>query len=281
MEKLGYRDTLAQDLRKKRAEEGRDDARELLQEQQQTAEYAHRRSELLDARRKVEKAERIRTQSPEKPKFAAQAEHGARGFGEMVRGAVVSNRIWSGEYGGPDGAIAAHQKMFDDAIRRGDRAGAFSSRSSLFYSAAGNLVAQRRILQLPRAALLFFRAYMDSNAALQHAGGVSGMSTGQLSVRASVTRRLGFKRASLECVHEALSRSELAPQARALFLLDRSRLLRDRVQAKHDVEEVAQVLLPQVLASGNERDAARIARGAAEVAQQLQSSCTDAAEWRW
>lgn len=280
MEKLGYRDNLARSLKETRDRGAQEEAQEILAHERETSDYKKRHDELLDARKSVETAERKReAERTQAPEFSAQAEQSARTFGEHVRGAVVSGRIWGGEYVGPDGAIAAHRKIFDDAVRRGDRTGAFSSRSSLLYSAAGNLVAQRRISQLPHAMLLFSRAYIDSNAALQHAGGVSGMSTGQLSVRASVTRRFRLKRASLECVQEALSRAELAPQARALFLLDRCRLSRDRVQAKHDVEEVVQTLLPQVLASGNERDATRIARGAAEVAQQLQMSYTNAAEF--
>lgn len=282
MEKLGYRDSLARRLKEQRAEGDPVAAREVLETERESPEYQKRHDELLEARAQVEKSEKKERTKDIDETVAREpgSEMAERTFGSRVHAAIVSKRIWGGEYFGPDGAIVAGEKRFEEEEKRGEPTAAYSGRSSLYYSAAGNVIAHKRVSQLPRATLLLFKAYVDSNNAVSSAGGLEGMGIGQLHVRESIVRKLGFSGSALRCMNEALSRADVPAHARALLLIDRCRLSPDdRERVKRDLDEVTRELLPRVRAEGNEKDAARVARGAAEIARRLQQSNSSATEF--
>jgi len=249
-----------------------------LESEKQSPEYRKRKQEIIEARHAVEtseKSERVRSEPAEESTPEEHAGEKASihtpSFNHRVQKHIVSQRIWGGEYEGPDGALNAHKRVFDTLIAQGRDVDAYSARSSLHYSVASNLIAQRRFSLIPQAVWYGLRAVLDSNATVSSAGGMHNLSAGQLDVRTSIMRRVGWRSEAVKCVEEALSRADMTDEARALLLVNRMRLLPARAENIQDLSEIVDQLLPQITSEeGPKPQAARIARACATVARAIQ-----------
>ena len=135
---------------------------------------------------------------------------------------TLGQKIWAGEYEGPEGALALESKDFPGQCLL-DPVEALSARSSLYHSYAGNLMRKggkwQRPLHFPKAMVYLCLAMRASDAMLRRAGGMQYLTADQLDVRQSILRKTGRKQEAIECIEAALSRPSLKPHTHALLLI--------------------------------------------------------------
>jgi len=147
-------------------------------------------------------------------------------------GQAIFHLTWLGHFWGLRGVIVLDEIRSWYIVHklRGDEPGTISARSSTYYAAAGNAKARasQSFLAKPWWLLLAFLCFMRSmrlSNRLVKLVGIQGMNPDQLDVRSHILRRAGQHKEALECVNEALPRTSVTTNSRALLLMGKAESL--------------------------------------------------------
>lgn len=141
---------------------------------------------------------------------------------------AIFHLTWLGYFWGFRGVIILEEIRSWYVIHRlGDNeANTLSARSSTYYAAAGNAKARAaksffvKPLWLVLAVLCFARSLRLSNRLVRLVG-IKNMNSDQLDVRSHVLRKVGKHEEALECIDEALFRTNVSMNSRALLSMGR------------------------------------------------------------
>lgn len=182
---------------------------------------------------------------------------------------------WEGKY---EEAQKIEIQIFCSAWKNGNRIGAFSARSSFFYSWAGNVLKRGGKLallgELPVRLWKFYRlmkyARIASDNMLHETGFRHELTADQLDVRSSVYLRLWnmggrinpfYRREVLQCVDAALTKQNMKPHTRALLHITHGQI-RGSYRSSEGRQDYAAVekLIPAIRESGELKQLVRVYR---------------------
>lgn len=141
---------------------------------------------------------------------------------------AIYHLTWLGEFWGPEGVVALDEARARYLRISGDERRAVANLQSTYYAAAGNANAKavesifRETVWLPCADNFLIKAKRASDDLVQIAGGITHMTPDELDVRSHILRKMEKYGEAMQCIEEALSRKDIFPNSRALFLMGKA-----------------------------------------------------------